>query len=44
MEKKTMVVNGHHNRRQCCFCESECLYIEKLTCVQETEMKKHSGH
>jgi hypothetical protein len=26
------------------FCESECLYVEELTYVQQTEIKKHSGH
>jgi hypothetical protein len=38
--KKTVVVNEHHNRRQCFFCESECLYMEKLTYVQQIEIQK----
>ena len=39
IEKKTVVVNGHHNRRQCFFCKNECLYMKKLTYVQQTEVK-----
>ena len=42
--KKTVVINGHHNRRLF-FCKNECLYVKKLTYVEQTEIKKkHSGH
>ena len=37
--KKTVVVNGHHNRRQCFFCKNEYLSMKILTYVQQIEIK-----
>ena len=38
--KKTVVVNGHRNRRQCFFVKVNVYMLKKLTYVQQIQIQK----